>query len=457
MVRNVRSLNGRASPPPVRLEEFNPLPGENCGGPLGEPSYLTVARRQQVCANPNGKTDLISGFAPRAVSTRDAKTPLLPRISNGRDMKVLHLEDRPLDARLADSLLRVAWPDCEITVVSTKADFLNQLESGGYKIILADFTLPGFSGLEAFELSRQRAPDIPFIFLTGTLDEDSAIDALERGVTDYVIKEHIKRLVPVVRRAVLENDERLELQQLNAKLEERVRERTARLEEAMKELEGFSYSVSHDLRSPLRAIDGFARALKEVCGNRLDPEGQRLLGTIRSETKRMSQLIEDLLAFSRAGRQQLDASLVDMTDLALSAFQNLTESTPDRIPPVFDLQPLPKANGDRSMLRQVFANLLSNAVKFSSRQASPAIVVRGWSDEHRCTYSVQDNGVGFDPEYADKLFGVFQRLHSEEEFEGTGVGLALTQRIVQRHGGNVWAEGAPGAGATFYFSLPVRL
>jgi light-regulated signal transduction histidine kinase (bacteriophytochrome) len=171
----------------------------------------------------------------------------------------------------------------------------------------------------------------------------------------------------------------------------------------------------------------------------------------------MSQLIEDLLAFSRAGRQQLDASSVDMTDLALSAFQNLTESTPDRVPPVFNLQPLPMANGDRSMLRQVFANLLANAVKFSSRQASPAIVVKGWSDEYACTYSVQDNGVGFDPQYADKLFRVFQRLHSEEEFEGTGVGLALTQRIVQRHGGNVWAEGAPGAGATFYFSLPIRL
>jgi signal transduction histidine kinase len=369
-------------------------------------------------------------------------------------MKILHLEDRVHDAEIADTFLKAAWPDSNISVVATRAEFVAELERGGHHIILADFTLPAFSGLEALELTRQRSPHTPFIFLTGTLDDDLAIDALESGATDYVLKEHIKRLVPVVRRAVLESNERRELQELNAKLEERVTERTARLESAMKELEAFSYSVSHDLRSPLRAIDGFARALKEECGDQLGAEGERLLGTIRNETKRMGQLIDDLLAFSRAGRQQLDASLIDMTELARSAFQNLTEATADRSPPTFDLQALPSSQGDRSMLRQVFANLLGNAIKFSSRNPAPVITVKGWATEKGNTYCVQDNGVGFDPRFAHKLFGVFQRLHSHEEFEGTGVGLALVHRIVERHGGKVWAESTPNAGATFCFTLP---
>lgn len=371
-------------------------------------------------------------------------------------MTILHLEDRAIDAELAESFLRSAWPDIKITVVATRSAFITELDRGGYLIILADFTLPAFSGLEALEITRKRTHDIPFVFLTGTLDEDLAIDALDRGATDYVLKEHIKRLVPVVRRAVLESDERRQLQQLNAQLEQRVRERTARLEAAMKELEAFSYSVSHDLRSPLRAIDGFARALAEDYGEKLSSEGLRLISTIRTETKRMGQLIDDLLAFSRVGRQQLDASFVDMADLAQSAFQNLVEAAPARAAPTLEIQPLPPANGDRSMLRQVFANLLDNAFKFSAREPAPAIVVRGRSDAGMNIYSVQDNGVGFDPRFAHKLFGVFQRLHSQEEFDGTGVGLALVQRIVERHGGKVWAESKLGAGATFHFSLPVR-
>lgn len=370
-------------------------------------------------------------------------------------MKILHLEDHAQDAQLVEGLLHLAWPDCEIKLVSRRDAFLSELDRG-HLIILADFTLPGFSGLEALELARQRAPEIPFIFLTGTLAEDSAIEALDRGATDYVVKEHIKRLVPVVRRALRESAERRELKQLNAQLEERVRERTSRLEAAMKELEAFSYSVSHDLRSPLRAIAGFARALREDCGDKLDAEGHRLLGTIRDETRRMGQLIDDLLAFSRAGRQQLDAAPVDMTGLAHSAFQNLIEAAPLKKMPAFDLQTLPEASGDRSMLRQVFTNLLANAVKFSSPHPEPAITVSGGSQDGFSTYCIKDNGVGFDPRFAHKLFGVFQRLHSQEEFEGTGVGLALVQRIVHRHGGKVWAESTPQAGASFYFSLPNR-
>jgi PAS domain S-box-containing protein len=247
-----------------------------------------------------------------------------------------------------------------------------------------------------------------------------------------------------------------ENQRLKAEWEQRTRERTASLETTLKELEAFSYSVSHDLRGPLRGIDGFARAVLEDCREKLGPEGVRLIQVIRDETKRMTQLIDDLLAFSRVGRQHIDPSEIDMTELARSAFQNIVEASSSAAP-MLDLQELPPARGDRSMLRQVFANLLENAVKFSSLQRAPRIEISGWTESSQHVYRVKDNGVGFDPRYAHKLFAVFQRLHSQEEFTGTGVGLALVQRIIQRHGGRVWAESTLHQGASFYFALPLRV
>lgn len=241
--------------------------------------------------------------------------------------------------------------------------------------------------------------------------------------------------------------------ELTAKLEQRLEDRTQLLQSAMKELEAFSYSVSHDLRAPLRGIDGLARALAEDHAATLNADGQRLLGLIRGETRRMTQLIDDLLAFSRAGRREIDPSDINMTDLAESAFQQLAESLPAPAPE-FVLQPLPPATGDRSMIRQVFANLLHNAVKFSRRHPTPRIELSGWTDGTRQVYCVRDNGVGFNPAFADRLFGVFQRLHTQRDFDGTGIGLAIVRRIVQRHGGAVWAEGRVDEGARFYFSLP---
>jgi PAS domain S-box-containing protein len=238
-------------------------------------------------------------------------------------------------------------------------------------------------------------------------------------------------------------------------LEQRVRERTAQLEAANKELEAFSYSVSHDLRAPLRAVIGFGRILIEDHGAKLDEEGRRLVGVVQSEAQRMARLIDDLLAFSRLGRQQMGRTTVDMTALVRSVIESDAGGwTSDFQPPAFEVQPLPAASGDPAMLRQVVVNLISNAVKFSSRRESPRIEVGGWTRDGHHTYYVKDNGVGFDEKYRHKLFGVFQRLHGEAEFPGTGVGLALVQRVIHRHGGRVWAEGEPDKGATFYFSLP---
>jgi PAS domain S-box-containing protein len=245
----------------------------------------------------------------------------------------------------------------------------------------------------------------------------------------------------------------IELTRLNTELESRVARRTAELEAANKELETFSYSVSHDLRAPVRAIAGFSRMLHEDHGEVLGAEGVRKLDIVQGEAKRMGMLIDDLLAFSRLGRKPLDRTDLDMEQLVRSLLdRTLAQHEGPR--PELRIGALPRAHADRSLLEQVWANLLSNAIKYSSKRAAPVIEVAAISEERDHVYFVRDNGAGFDPRYKAKLFGVFQRLHDAGEFPGTGVGLALVQRIVARHGGRVWADGEPDKGATFYFTLP---
>jgi signal transduction histidine kinase len=243
------------------------------------------------------------------------------------------------------------------------------------------------------------------------------------------------------------------VRRLNAELEQRVQERTDELQSANRELEAFSYSISHDLRAPLRGIIGFADALMEDHGPDLSDEARRKIKIVQDEGRRLGVLIDELLAFSRLGRKPLQKAAIDMAQLARAALDGLHLQPGDSAPAI-DFGALPEARGDRVLLGQVWANLLSNAVKFSARNAQPRIEVRATTDAKEHVFLVRDNGAGFDPKYQSKLFGVFQRLHDAAEFPGTGVGLALVQRIVNRHGGRVWAESRPGEGASFFFTLP---
>jgi signal transduction histidine kinase len=236
----------------------------------------------------------------------------------------------------------------------------------------------------------------------------------------------------------------------------RLQEANEKLLQVNQEMESFSYSVSHDLRAPLRAIDGFSRVLLNEYAKSLDPEAQRLLQTVRQNAQRMGQLIDDLLAFSRVGRRELDRVPVDLTDVARTVIEELRHEEAGRTVEVV-LGDLPRVTADRTMMRQLLVNLIGNAFKFTRRRegggARIEIGTRTEGGETVCF--VRDNGAGFDMRYAAKLFGVFERLHRQDEFEGTGVGLALVRRILARHGGRVWGEGKVGEGAVFYFTLGV--
>ena len=227
------------------------------------------------------------------------------------------------------------------------------------------------------------------------------------------------------------------------------------LKPANKELEAFSYSVSHDLRAPLRAIEGYSRFVLEDYMEKLDDEGKRLLNIIRTNTRKMDQLITDILALSRVSRTEMKLSRIDMTTLVNSIYH---ESASPEIQEkfVFSVSALPDAFGDPTLIRQVWANLISNAIKYTLPKEERRIEIGGRVESDMNIYYIKDTGVGFNPDYTHKLFGLFQRLHKAEEFEGTGVGLAIVQRIVLRHGGKVWAEGKVNEGATFWFSMPIK-
>ena len=257
----------------------------------------------------------------------------------------------------------------------------------------------------------------------------------------------------LTQKVTLRKREREELRRINETLEQRVLARTAELDSTNKELEAFSYSVAHDLRAPLRHMDGFIRLLKKHSWASLDERNQRYLGIISDSARQMGLLIDDLLAFSRVGRAELQLLPVSIQQLVQEAMQELREETQGRNI-AWKISQLPEVMADRSMMRLVMINLLANAVKFTGKRERAEIEVGTSSNEaDGIVVFVRDNGVGFDMECADKLFGVFQRLHPAEEYEGTGIGLANVQRIIHRHKGRTWARGEVDQGATFYFSL----
>ncbi|MDB6036965.1 MAG: hypothetical protein JWM99_806 [Verrucomicrobiales bacterium] len=408
-----------------------------------------------------------------------------------RQLEILIAEDSPTQAQRLEHILQQNGYSVIVAVNGRLA--LEAAQRRKPTLIISDVVMPEMDG---YELCRQiksdaKLADIPLILVTTLSDPQDVIRGLECRADNFILKPYDElyllnrvRFV-LVNRDVRQSDmagmgveiffngrkhfitaDRLQILNLllstyeaaiqrNKELsiaQHGLRDLNSSLEAANKELEAFSYSVSHDLRAPLRAIDGFSNLLLKKFFTQMPAEAQRLLNTVVSSAKHMSQLIDDLLSFSRLGRQPLSKRPVNISALVRGVVEELRKEQGDRHIEV-KIGDLPDCIGDHSLLKQVFINLLSNAFKYTRQKEMADVEVGFRRQEGESIYFVKDNGAGFDMQYADKLFGVFQRLHGADEFEGNGVGLSIVQRIVHRHGGRIWAEAKVGEGATFYFTL----
>jgi signal transduction histidine kinase len=360
-------------------------------------------------------------------------------------MRVLLVEDSDHDADILRFTLSHSGDADAFSIVRTRslAEALVALRDGQFGAILSDLGLQDSSGVGTVRALVAAAPDTPVIVLTGSESEDEEATAMHAGAQDYLVKSASGGTL--VARAIRHAVERQRLTQA-------LHDANTGLHAANRELEAFSYSVSHDLRAPLRAIDGFSAMLAEDFGRILPPQGLEYLGHVRNAAHKMGDIVTALLTLSRLDNADMERGECSMEHLVRECLEELAPALEDRQVNI-EVGRLPDCQANRSLLRQVVCNLLSNALKYSRGRDPARIEVGSESLDGETVYFVRDNGAGFDMAHAGKLFGVFQRLHRPEDFEGTGVGLAIVQRIVHRHGGHVWAEAAPGAGATFRFTL----
>lgn len=398
---------------------------------------------------PNSKKEI---DLPCASVSTGATTEMLKRVSVVAADETAHL----LPARLQKMGYAVS------TVIASGEEALVQLRQERPTVVLVGLHLHGkMDGVTAAQALRHEF-DLPVVHLAFSGD----VPALERAHLTQPFSYVSQPFVDMELRAAIEiafyrhqAEQQMKranaiVRQGNERLEELVKQRTRQLEAVNRELVAFAYSVSHDLRAPIRIISGFAHALTDHYATVLDEEGQRFLNTLCQNAQRMDKMVHDFLRLSQLGHSPLQRERTDLTTLVKEVVTSLV-CHPKQKPPSIEISDLPAAECDRALIRQVWENLLTNAVKYTRPQAAPQIKVFGDIKGQEAVYAVADNGVGFDLKRASKLFGVFQRFHPASEFEGTGVGLSIVQRIVLRHGGRVWAEASAGKGATFYFSLPL--
>ena len=327
---------------------------------------------------------------------------------------------------------------------------LAALRGGGFDLLLADLGMPGMGGIDLIGEARQIDPEIGAIVMADDATIDTALQAMQGGATDFLLK---PLRSSVVLQVVARTLEHRRLRRQNALLLAQARHQAAELTAARHDLDAFSYSISHDLRAPLLFVKDFAQRLEEEYPALPSEDVRSIVRLIRDGSRSMDDMVVGLIAFSRATRQPLEPVRLDMEPVVRAALTDVLGqySGPE---PQIELGALPPAFADSAGIHHVWFNLISNALKFSATRAQPQVRIGGRVEGSEVVYTVEDNGVGFDMRYADKLFKVFKRLHSPDEFPGSGVGLAIAHRIVGRHGGRMWAESSPGAGATFHFLLP---
>jgi two-component system sensor histidine kinase/response regulator len=372
-------------------------------------------------------------------------------------VKILLVDDR--EENLLSLEVVLADKNYELVKAHSGRDALKiLLTEQDFALILMDVQMPIMDGFETAELIRQseKLKHVPIIFLTANNNApDNIFKGYQAGAVDYILKPFSIQILQAKVSVFVELYNKSRELRIQGEHLRRVNEQMAQHAEDLirinQELESFSYSVSHDLRAPLRAISGFARLLKEGYNDKLDDEGKRILSIIGNNGMKMGKLIDDLLAFSRLGRKELEKKPISMNELLKNVLIDIEKTVTHKA--TITIESLPDVRSEDTLMHQVLYNLITNAIKYSSKKEEPVIHVGYFTDKKEGNvYFVKDNGVGFDMSYYDKLFGVFQRLHSAEDFEGTGIGLAIVHRIISKHGGRIWAEGKANEGAAFYFT-----
>ena len=369
-----------------------------------------------------------------------------------KNPKILIVDDKPENLIALRTVLKDL--DIELVEASNGNDALKASLHHRFALALLDIQMPEMDGYELAEILREeeKTAQMPFIFISAVYTDNlNVFKGYEKGAFSFITKPFQPEiLINKVKFFIEKHKQELSLIELN----EELKHKNDELELMNKELESFSYSISHDLRAPLRSINGFSEVLKQDYEKNLDQEGKHILSRIIEGGLKMNSLIDSMLSLSRLGRKELVKQQINMQALVNSVIKELNaEKENNHI--LWHIKQLLSIKGDPELLRQVYMNLISNAIKYSSKRLTPEIEIGSMTKNNEVVYYVKDNGVGFNMKYQDKLFGVFQRLHGVQEFDGNGVGLAIVKRIVNRHGGTVWAEGEINMGSTFSFTLPL--
>ena len=383
-------------------------------------------------------------------STGLAASPVAQDPPQPEQLRFLLVEDNLVDVELVERVLRRAGFDFTSAVVQTPEDFARELRANRPHVVLADYNLPHWRGMEALEILAREGLDVPLILVTGALGDMTAVDCIKEGATDYVLKGALTRLPIAIRRALLEKGLREQRQLAEKKLAEKAEE----LARSNHDLEQFAYVASHDLQEPLRMVAAYTQLLAERYRGKLDENADKYIGYAVEGALRMRTLILDLLAFSRVGRGETDRKNGECNAALNNALENL-RSAIEESGAVVTHDHLPAVAVDPSQLVQLFQNLIGNAIKFRGKEV-PTIRVSAEKQDATWLFAVADNGIGVSSQYKDKIFVIFQRLHTREEYSGNGVGLAICKKIVEHHGGRIWVESELGCGATFHFTLPAR-
>jgi len=363
-------------------------------------------------------------------------------------LRVLLVEDDPADRVLILRELGKGEFQIASDVVQTAEDFRQRLKLNCPDIVLSDYNLGNWKGTEALEILREEGLDIPLILVSGVLGDVTAVECIKQGVSDYVLKDRLARLPTAVRGALEEQKLRKERQQAQDDLANKVEE----LARSNRDLEQFAYVASHDLQEPLRMVAAYTQLLAERYRGRLDENAEKYVAYAVDGALRMQALIQDLLAFSRLGQNGAVPDSVDCDAVAAGVLRNLRGAL-DESGGIVHVNELPPVKGNQTQVLQLFQNLLSNAIKFRGK-ATPVITLSGEKQGDSVLFRVADNGIGIAPEHLELIFVIFQRLHTRGEYSGNGVGLAICKKIVEQHGGKIWAESKVGAGTTFNFTLP---